>query len=316
MADFSSHKADSLATIAIFAFNRPDKISNCLKSLANCYDFSRSKIVIFQDGPIVSKSDFDYEETTRIIEKYAQIHDLTFIKNTLNRGLQESIISGINKVFETTSKIIVVEDDLVVSPYFINYCNEYLKMYEDEKIVASIHGYAYPIEISFEIPYFLKGADCWGWATWRDRWEAFEPSANVSLNGIRNEKKAYDFDMNGSVGYSNMLYRQSIGKLNSWAIRWHASMYLQNRVTLYPVESHVLNTGADGSGTNVKTSTKYETKLANKASPVVYQKPTINKEANRALIKYYRKANRYSILKIITYKILDILDLYGNIVFK
>ena len=43
--------------------------------------------------------------------------------------------------------------------------NYYLELYKNNNKVSSIHGYSYPTK---KLPdyFFLKGADCWGWATW------------------------------------------------------------------------------------------------------------------------------------------------------
>lgn len=312
----SSSLYKTFAPIVIFAFNRPDKIQSCLKSLEKNVEFEKSEVTIFQDGPVNSFESKRYRETTKFLQEYANNKNIKFIKFDNNKGLQKSIIEGINYIFKTNSRIIVVEDDLIVSPYFLHFCNSYLEIYESEKEVSSIHGYSYPIKFNSKVPYFLAGADCWGWATWKDRWELFEQDAKVLLQQIKINKCAYSFDMKGSVGFSNMLYRQSEGKLNSWAIRWHASMFLQNKMTLFPAKSHVLNTGADGSGTNLKINEKFSTFLSTERSEIRYQKPKISKKAEKAMIKYYRKINSYSILKVFVYRICAYFRVYGKLVFK
>ena len=161
-----------------------------------------------------------------------------------------------------------------------------------------------------------KFPNIWGWATWKDRWNLFEPDAKKLLNNLKRKKIEYKFDLNGSVGYSNMLYRQSIGKLNSWAIRWHASMYLENRVTLYPPQSLIRNDGMDGSGTNLKPTDVFETELGKFDNFDVYVEPFVSTKILKSLIRYHRKNNRYNLFKIITYKILDLSGMYGKIVFK
>ena len=316
VANSSISKNDQRTAIAVFAYNRPEKLEACLKSLLRSEESKQLDIWIFQDGEKSGFQDVNHHKTTEVIKGFTKIRDIHLQQANTNLGLQESIILGINHVFEKFSRIIVIEDDLILSTSFIKFCLNYLDIYENDSRVASIHGYAYPIENSSNRPYFLQGADCWGWATWKDRWNHFEPDAKKLLNNLKRKKLEYKFDLNGSVGYSNMLYRQSIGKLNSWAIRWHASMYLENRVTLYPPQSLIRNDGMDGSGTNLKATDVFETELGKFDNFDVYVEPFVSTKILKSLIRYHRKNNRYNLLKIITYKILDLSGMYGKIVFK
>ena len=130
--------------------------------------------------------------------------------------------------------------------------NTGLSLYENETDVASIHSYFYPVNRINQLQnyFFLKGADCWGWATWRDRWDLFENDPNELLNKINSKNFSNEFSLEKRAGFYNMLKDTSKGKIDSWAIRWHASMYLQNKLTLYPKVSFIHNIGNDGSGTH------------------------------------------------------------------
>jgi hypothetical protein len=59
-----------------------------------------------------------------------------------------------------------------------------------------------------------------------------------------------------------MLEDQIAGRNNSWAIRWHASMYLQEKLTLYPAQTYVINIGFDGSGTHTSETSIYYSQIA------------------------------------------------------
>ena len=64
------------------------------------------------------------------------------------------------------------------------------------------------------------------------------------------KKLVKQFNFNNSFDYMKMLEDQVKGKNNSWAIRWYASAFLKNKLTLYPKNSFVKNIGIDGSGTH------------------------------------------------------------------
>ncbi|HIP60848.1 MAG TPA: hypothetical protein EYH01_10525 [Campylobacterales bacterium] len=123
-------------------------------------------------------------------------------------------------------------------------------MYIDEMKVASIHGYIYPISDGLPETFFIKGADCWGWATWKDRWEIFELDGQKLLNELKSKKLEKEANFNNSYGFTKMLKNQIRGKNNSWAVRWYMSVFLQDMLTLYPSKSYVLNIGNDNSGTH------------------------------------------------------------------
>ena len=156
-----------------------------------------------------------------------------------------------------------MEDDLITSTYFLKYMNTGLSLYENKTDVASIHSYFYPVNSINQLPnyFFLKGADGWGWATWRDRWDLFENNPNEVLNKINSMNLSNEFSLEKRAGFYNMLKDTSKGKIDSWAIRWHASMYLQNKLTLYPKVSFIHNIGNDGSGTHRAKTNSFKTKI-------------------------------------------------------
>jgi hypothetical protein len=174
------------------------------------------------------------------------------IEREKNIGLANSIIAGVTETVNKYGKIIVVEDDLVTSPYFLSYMNQGLDMYENDDKVASIHGYVYPIKETLPETFFIKGADCWGWATWKRAWDIFEPDGKKLLQKIREQKLEKEFNFNNTYDYTSMLEGQISGRNNSWAVRWYASAFLLNMLTLYPGRSLVQNIGFDGSGTHTK----------------------------------------------------------------
>ena len=143
---------------------------------------------------------------------------VTIIEREKNWGLANSIIDGVTKIVNEYGKIIVLEDDLVTSPYFLKFMNEALEIYNDEPNVASIHGYIYPI-VNLPETFFIKGADCWGWATWKEKWSIFEADGKKLLDELQNRKLQNEADFNGSYGFTQMLKDQIDGKNNSWAVR-------------------------------------------------------------------------------------------------
>jgi hypothetical protein len=189
-------------------------------------------------------------------------------------------------------RVIVLEDDLVTAPTFLRYMNDALMTYEDEETVGSIHGYWYPARFNVPETFFLRGASCWGWATWSRAWRMFEPDGGKLLAELRRRKLTRLFDLDGAIGYTRMLQQQIAGKNNSWAIRWHAAMFLAGGLQLSPGASLVRNIGFDGSGTHSGKSEAYRVELAYKAVRVSRIALEECADARAALIHYYRSTRR------------------------
>jgi hypothetical protein len=240
----------NFATIAIFAFNRPKHLEKLLMSLVANPGAQDSKVIIFVDGPRESADQMAIESVILTIERFKQQLDIDIVKNLTNRGLSNSVLAGIDSVLESYDSIIVLEDDLVLANTFLKFCNEGLTIYRNCPLIASVQGYSPILLDEGKGTYFLKGADCWGWATWKDRWLTVERDSSVLLKKIEESNLSFKFDLNGSFPYTDMLRREARKEVDSWAIRWHASMFLQNRLSVYPNKSLVLNTGFDGSGTH------------------------------------------------------------------
>ena len=142
--------------------------------------------------------------------------------------------------------------------------NSGLELYKNNEDVISIHGFSYPTKIPLPQTYFLRGADCWGWATWRRGWKHFNPDGETLLKELARKKLIRRFDLEGSFKFSKMLKDQVDRKNDSWAIRWHASAFLKNKYTLYPGQTLIKNIGLDGSGTHCDTSQLYNTNVHEK----------------------------------------------------
>ena len=77
----------------------------------------------------------------------------------------------------------MLEDDLVTSPYFLKFMNEALDFYKNEKKVWHISGWNYPIKYDGQEDVFLwRTMNCWGWATWADRWKYYAKDVEKTIN--------------------------------------------------------------------------------------------------------------------------------------
>ena len=286
----------NLAPIALFVYNRLDHTEQTVSALKRNLLAEDSDLFIFSDASKNLSSDEKVKAVRTFIKSTTGFKSLTIIERPHNLGLANSIIDGVTNLCNKYGQVIVLEDDLVTSPYFLKYMNNALDYYRDEEQVISIHGYIYPVDAKLPETFFLRCADCWGWATWKRGWDIFEPNGEALLENLKQKKLEKQFNFDDTYDYVRMLKDQILKKNDSWAIRWHASAFLDNKLTLYPGESLVLNIGNDDSGTHCGTTDIFSGDIVARSVVVGGIPIEDSLEARSAVIKYFY-ANKSSMLQ-------------------
>jgi hypothetical protein len=285
----------NLAPIVLFTYDRLWHTKQTVEALQNNLYAEESNLFIFSDGPKTDKDEPKVKEVREYLKAIKGFKNIEIIERDKNWGLANNIIDAVTKIVNEYGRIIVLEDDIITSPYFLKYMNEALEMYESEEKVASIHGYVYPLPYPEKLPetFFIRGADCWGWATWKRAWKYFESDGCKLLMKLKERNELDLFDFNGTYLYSKMLRDQVKGKNDSWAIRWYASAFLNDMLTLYPKKSLVKNIGLDNSGTHCELSKAFDVDIIEHIN--LYKIPIEeNKEARRQFEIYFSNNSRFS----------------------
>jgi hypothetical protein len=249
------------APIAIFAFDRLDSLNQTLAALEKSVGFSDSPLFIFSDAPRPETTDEPRVARVRerIREWSKQFGAETIFAET-NQGLRRSITSGVSKVLESHDRVVVLEDDIVVSPGFLTFMNGALNAYSERSDIGQVSGYFVPHRSKLPPIGLLRLPACWGWGTWRRAWSCYRDDAANLVNEIRTRDTAR-FDIESTYGYFDALERNASGSLNTWLVRWYASLYLQNMMTIYPGKSLARNIGFGVGGTNCGPGTTAHTFL-------------------------------------------------------
>jgi hypothetical protein len=276
------------APVLLFVYNRPWHTSETLKYLGKNEEAKDTDLIVYSDGPKDYQVRPKVNEVRSLLRQVSGFKSVTVIERETNFGLSKSIIAGVTEVIEKFRIAIILEDDIVVSESFLGYMNKALNRYADNPAIASIHGWSFPISGNLPDTFFLKGADCWGWGTWQRAWNFFEPDGVKLLTELHRRGLTAEFDMDGGYPYTQMLRDQIAGKNNSWAIRWHASAYLMNMVTLHPGKSMVRNIGLDGSGAHSQYEKALETQLSQLADPAFPRDIEADVRMRNKIIKYLK----------------------------
>lgn len=284
-----------IAPILIFAYNRADVLKVTINSLFNNFGFENHPIYIYCDGPKLQASEEDLmkiDNVTNVINEFNWPNKPIIVKQVTNMGLANSIVSGVTSVLEKYDSVIVIEDDINTSPYFLNFISSALEFYKYDTDVISITGFNYPLDNNTlkDQTFFLKGTECWGWATWRRGWDLFEPDAQILYDELKAKKLFYHFDFMGKYKFSKML-EKTITLNHSWAVKWYASAYLKGKFTLYPSRSMVENIGNQGTNQS-QNHRKLLGKIEYAGERIEFKKYAIQSELMFNLIsKHFGKYN-------------------------
>lgn len=244
------------APIALFTYSRADHTRQAVESLLQNAEAKDSDLYIFSDGPKTEEKRAAVEENRKYIHTITGFKSVTIVEREKNWGLANSLIAGITDIINKHGRVIVVEDDLILSPYFLKFMNEALEKYKDEDRIGAISAFVYPVKEKLPNTFFLKYFNCWGWAIWKRSWDLLEKDTKKLLYKMRFRRK--EFDLGGGAGNYGNLYCQKVGLVDSWWVRLYASLFLLDKLTLYPGVSLSSNRGGDGSGTHTKSNCKID----------------------------------------------------------
>ena len=258
----------NLAPILFFCFRRPEHTRRVLESLSSNPESANSTLYAFIDG---AKNDIDLsaiDDVEYVLNSRQWCGKVNIIRRSDNLGCAKSVIGAVTEYVNRFGSVIVLEDDNLLSPYFLSYINNALIRYEHNKRVMEVTGYRYPVQLKYPCSGFTSSSVGWGWATWKRAWDLFEPNGERLLYKISNDRSLSErFDYNGAYPFLNMLRDQVDGKIGGWDIRWSASILVNNGLTLFPSHSLVFNIGHDGTGVNCGKTKKFDTSIAQK--PIV-----------------------------------------------
>ena len=280
------------AAIVLFVYCRPDHTRRTVSALLRNPEAANSDLVVFSDGPRGPGQMKAVQQVRDYIQEIKGFRSLKVHQSSQNLGLSRSIIEGVTHVLTQYDRVIVLEDDIITSSYFLRYMNDALDLYQNDERVISVHGYSLPTSTTLPDTFFLRGADCWGWGTWRRGWDLFNPDGKFLLDQLKCNNLIREFNLKGAYSYSKMLEQQIKGLNDSWAVRWHASAFIANKLTLHPGRSLVHNIGNDSSGTHSITTTALDA-VVSETQINVRRIPIAESSAAKKAYEFFFRAQRY-----------------------
>lgn len=283
-----------LAPICLFTYNRLSETIQTVEALQRNCLAPESKLFIFSDGAKDEKSSHKVEAVRQFLITIQGFKSVEIFESTMNKGLANSIISGVTQIIEQYGKIIVLEDDLITSPNFLDFMNQALDYYLGHPQIHSVSGYCLnlPSLINYPKDYYLGfRASSWGWGTWQDKWENIDWEVKEYKNFKKNPLKQIQF-MRGGSDMSQMLKSQMKGRIDSWAIRWCFDQFNKDMLTVFPSKSKIISIGFGENATHTKKTKRFLTSLDDGAQRKFSFEE--NPSLNKLLIREFR--NKFSIV--------------------
>lgn len=248
------------APVVLLTYNRLDELKETVSALKRNYLASKTDLHIYSDGA-KSEEDFDKVECVRdFIRGVGGFKKVVINESSVNNGLSNSVIRGVTDVIDKYGRVIVLEDDLITSPNFLDFMNQSLGFYEDSSEVLSISGFSYvlPSINSSDDYYFGLRASSWGWGTWKSKWGKVDWAVSDYEKFIKNYSYKRQFNKGGS-DLSGMLKNYMNGRIDSWAIRFCYHQFKNGMVTVFPSRSKVYSIGFGKSATNTVGGNRFRT---------------------------------------------------------
>jgi len=295
----------SYAPIVVIGFNRPDHFLKTITALAQNIGATDSDVYCYIDGARDADDAISQKAITTIVNEHRKyFQNVSIIQREVNFGLAKNIVQAVTEVVSKHGKVIVIEDDIVTSNVFLKFMNDALDYYENEKRVWHIAAHSEVNLAQRKDEIFLwRVMNCWGWATWQDRWQYFEKDADMLINEFT-EQMVQEFDLNGSGLFWSQVVANAHNKINTWAIFWYATIFRNGGLCVNPYFSYAANIGLDGSGMHcgvderrmVKQSLNHDGKFIGKTEIVE------DLEALNIMRKAYKrkKGIRYYMLQFVT----------------
>ncbi len=293
-----------LVPICLFTYNRLEELQQTVEALKRNFLACESELFIFSDGAKTPDAEPKVTAVRAYLKTISGFKSVTIEESPTNRGLANSIISGVSRMVHQYGKVIVLEDDLITTPNFLNFLNHALDYYQDHPQIMSVSGYTMdlPSLKNHESDFYLGyRAASWGWGIWKDRWELVD----WDMKSYRSFK--WDFlrqvqFMRGGMDMPYMLWKQMNGRLDSWAIRLGYCQFEKDLLTVFPSKSKLKSIGFGDDATHTTSNQRFTTKLDEELKtefdfdPHPFPDPVLAKEFREKFSLTSRLAEKFNFL--------------------
>jgi hypothetical protein len=247
-----------IPSVLVMAYSRDFLVKELLENIP-----SNRKLYIHLDGP-TSTNVQAIARTRSAIDKFINDRRSTqqeiFLKtNEHNLGPKAAFTSAISWAFNSSAELVVLEEDVRFSSQFFEYMDWCLKEFKNNSRISQINGFS-PINIPILKNHIFETQNsyCWGWGTWKDRWDDNDMEIASKLSSLGDLDAFKELEI--GEGYLR-LWNDRISRLrngfDTWDYQWNLSTLNRGRFAICPAFSLVANVGFGQDATNTRVPKKY-----------------------------------------------------------
>lgn len=185
----------NFSPVIIPTLNRYEHLKDCVDSLAKNKFAPETELYIGLDFPPNEKYEDGYKRVKDYLPSITGFKKVHIIERNKNWGAIENIKDLIRTVIAKHDSFIFTEDDNVFSPCFLEYINNGLEKFKDDKTILSIQGFSYPIEYptsGSNVVKMQRYYSDWGFGIWKNRYEILRDTITQEyFDKMFHDKKQY-----------------------------------------------------------------------------------------------------------------------------
>lgn len=245
--------------ILVFVHTRFDHFNNCINSLLKCPEAKYSPLFVSSDFQRNDEEKVNVDLVRNYVKAIKGFKSVTPIFFEKNVGIEYASNYSVNKVFKNYDQIIMLEDDIKVSPFFLDYINKGLDFYKNDPKVFSICGFS-PYILTKNYSKFNTELvssnrwNAWGFGSWKNKFNQHlkfrhETSLikNLENENIKGKLKLISDKLSRNY-YPHFLYCIKENKLPAFDHLVSLFCLKNNMVNIYCQSTYTKNYGHDGSG--------------------------------------------------------------------
>lgn len=246
-ASSESEPMSRYAPVSITVYDRVEHLKQAIDALKANPEVGETVLYIFSDAARPGHEDKieAVRAYVRSIEGFAEVRAHFQETNSYLRNILEAREIPLQEF----GRIIRMEDDIVVSPYFLGFMNAALDKYVDDPRVFSVSGYTPALTgIGLHTAFLSRDFSAWGYATWADRQITKCLERHDYYSAFRSNPAARDATRRLHPLMLPTLRLIERGRANPNDYKASAHQFLSGSFSLKPPVSLVRNIGFDGSG--------------------------------------------------------------------
>lgn len=289
--------------VLFVAFNRPWTVKKTFEEIRKARP---KKLYISVDGPRNEDERKKVEEVRKIVSNIDWKCKVKKIFHDKNQGIEKAFNGAMRILFKEEEYGIIIEDDVLASEAFFDYCSQMLKLYKNEDRVMHVSGTNTEGITKIKENYFFSDTafSFWGWATWRRAWKHQDlrlkiwPQVRIKFFFRQWKKEGLLLALKSQ----RLIQRVYEGKIQTSDYQWTVICGMREGVCIVPKYNLVTNIGFGKDATHTtEIDPAIPIQKYSSFGELPKQKIKINKKYSKSYARFFMKKSFIRFLKKIKF---------------